>query len=319
MTAPLSFGVPVPQVFLDGRADMDLVQRSLKAAEDLGFDSVWVQDQAHGFIPLFESVSLLCYAAAVTTRVKLGVSVIVFPVREPVILAKSLSSLDQMSDGRLILGVGLGPPLDNKDFYLAFGIEPHERVRRFNDNLTILKSLWTEPKTTFDNKWAELNNVAMEPKPVQQPHPPIWIGGQHEGALRRAVRLGDGYTSAGPTTTVDYKAHVASVMRYMDEFDRDPETFPISKRVYLAVDDDEDRAKARLVDWFNRRYAWIVKHRPNLVDEICVWGRPQRVIDGLADILSGGARTLILNPLWDYIDQMDALAKDVIPALKAGH
>ena len=95
-----------------------------------------------------------------------------------------------------------------------------------------------------------------------------------------------GFTSAGPTSTEDYKKHVALVRQYMEEEGRDPADFPISKRVYLAVDDDADRAKSRLDDWFNRRYGWIMKHRPNMVEQICVWGSAARVTEGLADILS---------------------------------
>jgi probable F420-dependent oxidoreductase len=278
---------------------------------------MWVQDQVHGFVPLQESISLLCYAAAVSSKVKLGVSVIVFPVRNPVHFAKSLSTLDQMSNGRLILGVGLGPPSGSNDFYRAFGTNYQERVRRFNENLRILKSLWTEDKTNIEGEWANLHDISMEPKPIQKPHPPIWIGGQHPNALRRAVKYGDGFTSAGPTSTEDYKKHVTLVRQYMEEEGRDPADFPISKRVYLAVDDDADRAKSRLDDWFNRRYGWIMKHRPNMVEQICVWGSAARVTEGLADILSGGAETLILNPLWDYKEQMEALASEVIPELQS--
>lgn len=313
----LKFGVAIPQVFLNGKADMDLVKNSIRTAEDLGYHSMWVQDQVHGYVPLQESVSLLCYAAAVSSKVKLGVSVIVFPVRNPVHLAKSLSTLDQMSNGRLILGIGLGPPSGSEDFYLAFGTSYKGRVRRFNENLKILKSLWTEDKTNIEGEWATLHNISMEPKPIQKPHPPIWIGGQHPNALRRAVKYGDGFASAGPTSTENYKKHVTLVRQYMEEEGRDPATFTISKRVYLAVDDDEDRAKSRLDDWFNKRYSWMVKHRPKMVEQSCVWGSTARVTEGLADILSGGAEMLILNPLWDYMEQMEALASEVIPQLRS--
>ncbi len=89
----LKFGVPIPQVFLDGKADMDLVKNSIRMAEDLGFHSMWVQDQVHGYVPLQESISLLCYAAAVSSKVKLGVSVIVFPYAIQCTLRKASAPL----------------------------------------------------------------------------------------------------------------------------------------------------------------------------------------------------------------------------------
>ena len=313
----LSFGVPIPQVFLDGQADLTLIRDAVRRAEELGYDSLWVQDQVHGRAPLFESVSLLTYAAALTARVKLGVSVIVFPTRNPVVLAKTLSSLDQLSQGRAIVGLGLGPPVQTKEFYQAFGVEPKERVRRFTQGLTIMKSLWTQSATDFEGDFAHLQGASMEPKPVQQPHPPIWIGGQHPNALRRAVQLGDGYTSAGPTPIKEYKAHVKLVRQYLDEEGRDPDTFPISRRVYLAVDKDEARAKAVLQNWFAKRYPWMVARNPDLIDDLGIWGSPERVTEGLIDVASGGARTLILNPLKDYIEQMEVLAEEVIPNVTA--
>ena len=119
----IRFGMAIPQVFLDGHADMPLVAQTLQRAEHLGYESAWVQDQIIGDTALMESVSLLCYAAAVTERIKLGVSVIVFPTRNAVQLTKSVSTLDHLSGGRAILGIGLGPPATADNFYKAFGIE----------------------------------------------------------------------------------------------------------------------------------------------------------------------------------------------------
>jgi len=313
----LKFGVPIPQVFLEGKADLDLVRRSVQRAEELGYDSLWVQDQVHGHVPLFESVSLLTYASALTSRVQLGVSVIVFPVRNPVMLAKTISSLDQLSEGRVILGLGLGPPLEAAPFYTAFGVEPRERVRRFNEGVAIMKSLWTQDRTDMDGEFATLQGTGMLPKPVQQPHPPLWIGGQHPNAIKRAVRLGDGYTSAGPTPIKEYKEHVLLARQFLEEEGRDPDTFPISRRVYLCIDKDADKAKSVLFDWFSQRYPWMVSQNPDLIDELGVWGPPDQVAEGLADIVAAGARTLILNPLQDYVEQMEILAEDIIPKLRA--
>jgi len=313
-----AFGIPVPQVFLDGRADMGLVRRVLVRAEELGFEGAWVQDQVAGDVPLLESISLLCYAAAVTTRLRLGVSVVVFPIRNAVQLAKSVGTLDHMSNGRAILGIGLGPVFAGDHYFRIFGTSAAEALPRFKEGLDVMKALWTEPRANLDGEYYRLTDAAMEPKPVQKPHPPIWFGGQHPNALRRAVRAGDGYMGAGPTTTANFGRQVELLRQYLDEDGRDPAGFPISKRVYLAVDDDERRAKTRLDEFFQARYPWMIRSNPDFVADICVWGSAERVAEGLADVIDRGAGMIVLNPLWDFVEQMEVLAADVIPKLRRG-
>jgi len=312
----IEFGIPVPQVFLDGKADMDLVRTALRRAEELGYHSAWVQDQVAGEAPLLESISLLCYAAAVTSRLKLGVSVIVFPIRNAVQLAKNVSTLDHMSNGRVILGIGLGPVFAGDHYFQIFGTRADQALRRFNEGLRVMKSLWTEPQTDLEGEFYTLDRVAMEPKPMQKPHPPVWFGGQNPKALHRAVKHADGYMGAGPTTTKDFATQVAHIRRFLAEEGRDPATFPLSKRVYLAVDNDADRAKAGLDEFFQARYPWMIKSNPNFVADICVWGSPAKVAEGLATVRESGAEMIVLNPLWNFIEQMEVLAEEVIPQLK---
>jgi probable F420-dependent oxidoreductase len=316
VAAPLQFGLPIPQVFLDGRADLELVRRCLVLGERLGFHSAWVQDQVAGDVPLHESLTLLAYAAALTSRVRLGVSVLVFPIRNPVHVAKIASTLDNLSSGRLILGIGLGHVMAPQ-FFRTYGVDNREAVQRFNEGVVIMKSLWTRPRTTFQGRHFQLVDVGMDPKPVQQPHVPLWFGGQHPDALRRAVRHADAWTCAGPNSVAEMLQFVAQIRRFLDAEGRDPATLPLSKRVYLAVDHDEARGKRRLDEFFAVRYPWQVQRNPAFVADICYWGRPARVAEGLASAVRAGARTLILNPLWDFEEQLAALAEEVIPAVRA--
>ena len=311
------FGIPIPQVFLNGRTDMALVRRTLRRAEELGFHSAWVQDQVAGDTPLLESVSLLAYASAVTEKLKLGVSVIVLPIRNAPQLAKSIGSIDHMSHGRVILGVGLGPVFAGDRYFQIFGVRADEALQRFNESVDVIKRLWTEDQVHLDGQFYKLQGTSMEPKPVQQPHPPLWFGGQHPNALRRAVQVADGFMAAGPTTTDEFGHHVEQLRQFMDEADRDPASFPVSKRVYLAVDNDEERAKRRLDEFFAQRYPWQIKANPNYVADTCVWGSAARVADGLARVLDLGAGMIVLNPLWDFVEQIEALATDVVPVLRS--
>lgn len=316
MTGSPTFGIPVPQVFMNGRADMGLVKAALRRAEELGFESAWVQDQVAGDVPLMESVSLLCYAAAVTERIRLGVSVIVFPIRNAVQLAKNFSTLDNMSNGRAILGIGLGPVFAGDNYFGIFGTRANEALRRFNEGLAIMRALWTQETVTYHGEFYTLNNAAMEPKPVQKPTLPVWFGGQHPKALKRAVRVADGYMGAGPTTTREFAWHVGKLRQFLEEQQRDPASLPISKRVYLAVDKDAGRAKRRLDEFFEARYPWMVQANPNFVADICAWGSPEQVAEGLRPVLEAGAGMIVLNPLWDFVEQMEALAGEVIPLLR---
>jgi probable F420-dependent oxidoreductase len=314
--AALEFGFPIPQVFLDGRPDMGLVRRTLALGERLGFHSAWVQDQVAGDVPMHESLTLLSYAAALTSRVHLGVSVLVFPIRNAVHVAKIASTLDNISNGRMILGVGLGHVAAPR-FFEAYSVRNRDAVRRFNEGVTVMKSLWTRASTDFNGEFYQLQGMRMEPKPVQKPHVPLWFGGQHPNALRRAVRHADGYTCAGPNTTQDFAGFVDRIRAYLDEERRDPATLPLSKRVYLALDDDAARAKRRLDEFFGTRYPWQIQRNPDFVADICCWGSAAQVAEGLAKVTKAGAGTLILNPLWDFEAQIEALAAEVIPAVRS--
>ena len=247
--------------------------------------------------------------AAATQRIRLGVSVLVTTVRNPVHLAKQLGSLDHLSKGRLIVGVGLGGRTEQ---YPVFGVPPDRRVGRFVEGLQVLKALWEQPRASYDGRWWKLSGQPMEPKPVQRPHPPIWFGGHHPDALRRAVRHGDCWMGAGASTIQQFKEQVPVIRRGLEAAGRDPSTFPISKRVYLALDDDEARAEGRLREWFGGWY-----RNADLASAVSVWGNPSRCVEGLSEVIEAGAQMLMLNPVFDQLDHLEALHREVIPQLRA--
>ena len=235
-----SGGIGIPQHFFKGPVDAALIRRFVVKAEALGYHSLWVQDRAASAdFPILEPVSLLCYVAALTTRIRLGSSVIIAPVRDAPQLARSLANIDQLSGGRLTVGVGLGGDND----YAPYGLSTERRVTRLTEALEVLKALWTQPSVTYEGEFWRLYNLSMEPKPVQQPHPPIWFGGHQPSALKRAVRHGDGWMGAGMSSTADFKKSVPLLRGYLEEEQRDPATFSISKRVYIAI--DRDRSTSR--------------------------------------------------------------------------
>ena len=148
----------------------------------------------------------------------------------------------------------------------------------------------------------------MEPKPLQKPHIPIWLGARHTNALRRAVRHGDGWMGAGSSDTESFVTAVDQTKMYLEEAGRDPGSFTISKRVYVAVDNDEDRAEGRLKEWFGKRYGNV-----DMASQVSVWGSSAKVTEELARVTGAGAQMVLLNPAFDDMEHLDALAEEVIP------
>jgi probable F420-dependent oxidoreductase len=306
MSSPIRLAVAIPQAFADGAFDPAGLRDYLGRAEELGFDSAWTSEAVFSSMPFLDALDLLTYSAAVTERMRLGCAVTLTALRSPVHLAKRLSTLDQLSRGRLVVGVGLGA---RTDIYPAFGGDASTRVARFNEGLRLMKALWTEPRVTFEGRFWQTTEAPMEPKPFQKPHPPIWFGANHPNALRRAVRYGDGFIGAGSGTTAQFAEQVGLLQVLLDEAGRDPAELPISKRVYIAVDEDEERVERRVREWFQRRYG-----RPGL-EQAALWGPPAACLEGLHEVIEAGARLILLDAPFDHAEQLERFASEIAPHL----
>jgi probable F420-dependent oxidoreductase len=287
----MEFAIAISQTY----SDPARIQRFLRRAEELPLiAAAWCIEQVIGTAPVLESVTTLTYAAAVTKRLRLGIAVLLIAQRNPINLAKALSSLDVLSNGRLIVGVGLGASTQH---YPAYGLSSEGRVTRFRENLEIMKRLWTEDKVTLDGRFSHLESIPMQPKPVQRPHPPIWFGGHAEAALRRAVELGDGYIGAG---SIPMDA-------FLEDIKQLPADFPKAKRLYLALGDN----LSRLRDWFGVFY-----HKPEMADQVAVWGSPQQIADQIVRLRDAGVNHILLNPVFDEEAQRERLCQDVLPRVQ---
>jgi len=303
----LLFGIGAPQVHTHLPVDLEEIRRYIERAEALGFHSLWVQEQAglRAVAGALEGVSMLSYAAALTRRIRLGNAVFLINLRNPIQLAKSLASLDQLSQGRLIVGVGLGGVTR---LYEAYGLSPEHRVSRFVEALTLMKKLWTEENFTFEGKFWQLKNASLAPRPFQKPHPPVWFGANSPAALKRAVKHGSGFIGAGSSSSGDFKSKVQTVLSALAEAKKGSADFIIGKRVYLAVDRDRERAAKRLREWFGLFYG-----QADLADRVAVWGSAEECVERLREIVAAGARLLLLNPVFDMMEQMEVLASEVVP------
>jgi probable F420-dependent oxidoreductase len=302
----MRFAISIPQVVEDGAFDPDALQRFLARAEELGFESAWTQEQVLGTVPVLGPLETMAYAAACTTRLRFGCAVLITTLHSPVHLAKSVSTLDQLSRGRVEIGVGTG----GRRMFSAFGVVPETFVARFSEGVELMKALWTQPEVKFAGRFWQVEGAAMEPKPFQKPYPPLWFGGNAPTALRRAARHGDGFIGAGSQTTAAFAEQVPVVREALAEQGRTG--FRIAKRVYLAVDDDVVRARERLSAALERLYSFF---GVGDLTPVAVYGPPAACIEGLAAVAEAGAEMILLNPLFDEGEQMERLAAEVMPHL----
>jgi len=180
--------------------------------------------------PYLEAVTTLAAAAMVTTQARLGASVFVLGHRHPVLMAKMLSTIDALSSGRLICGVGVGWW---KQEIEALGSPFHARGRQADEMLRVFKALWTEDNPRFEGEFYKFSEIGFSPKPVQKPHPPLWVGGDSPGAFRRVVALGDGWHASGKTPA-DMRDRIGKLRALADAAQRPWESLTISLRFGLT-------------------------------------------------------------------------------------
>jgi len=294
----ISFGMSLPHRSPEP-IDMNAVRQVAQRAEALGFRDLWVTENTLDHVFSFDPVVILTYAAAITTSIRVGVSVAVLPVQNPIHVAHQFATLDYASNGRAILGVGLG----RDQHYSEFQVPREHRIRRFREEIELIKTLWTEAKVSYRGSIYRLDTGAMSPKPVQQPHPPIWFGGGHPDALRRAAVMGDAWMGAGGSSNADFARAIPQLREHLEKARRDPKTFPISKRVFLSVHERADVARTELNRWFT-----VVYRNPAGTDACGVHGTPEQVRERLEELVSHGASHLLLNPIARYAEHIDALA-----------
>lgn len=234
----MQFGVALPQFGPRARdpAVRERIRDVAVAADRLGYDVVWTAEHLilpHAIRtpypyggrapfdvtdPILDVASTLAYVAALTTRVRLGTAVVVLPYHHPIALAKALATVDVLSDGRLLLGVAGGWLREEFDL---LGVSFRERGARTDEYLALLERLWTDDRVSFHGRFFSLDDAAFFPKPVQRPHPPIWVGGDSAAALQRVARFGDGWMAA-PRDLDHLDAGIRTIRRAAETAGRDP-------------------------------------------------------------------------------------------------
>jgi probable F420-dependent oxidoreductase len=234
----MDIGISLPSN--SGVDDPAAIVALARLAEELGFASLWVSEHLVnvsyvrdriGDRPYFHPLATLSYVAARTERIRLGTSVMVLPFHHPFDLAKYIATLDHFSGGRVTLGVGVGAVPEE---FEAMNVPWRARGSRTDEALAVLKALWTEESARFDGRHWRFSDVRTSPKPLQRPHPPIWVGGTSEGAMRRAARFGDGWHPSA-ISLEDFGEARAGLLERVAAEGRDPARFTLSMRLNVAL------------------------------------------------------------------------------------
>ena len=246
----MEFGVTIPNNW--GVEDPKQVLALGPLAETMGYDSVWVMDHLFntGYIrerledrPYYHPMATLSYLAATTQRVSLGTSVLVLPYHNPVELAKYAATLDQMSSGRVILGVGVGAMAEE---FQALGIPMRQRGSLTNEAIAVMKELWTNHSPSYQSSRWDFSDLRFSPKPFQTPHIPLWIAGSSQGALRRTATMGDGWHPTG-VSPEDFALGRKEIAEIAAAAGRDVSAITMSARIEVEVEGgpSSERATSR--------------------------------------------------------------------------
>ena len=277
----VSFGIQGSGQQIDGMPDPARYRDLAEAAEGLGYDSIWAGDHISYRNPLLDVVVALSTFAAVTERITIGAGIVLLPLRHPSVVAKEFASLDFISGGRVVLGVGVGGE-GEKDFE-AVGVDPRERGARTNEAMRALRELFGPPPASFSGRFFSFEGIRIAPGPARQGGPPIWVGGRSEAAIRRAATLGDGWIPIWVSA----------------EAFRDARTQLPEKVVPAVTLPAHVGGKRKLYEHLRRRYAGDFSE--HVVDRYCVAGTPDECVARVREYIDAGAEHIVFN-LGEYED-----------------
>jgi probable F420-dependent oxidoreductase len=314
---PVEFGVLLPtrEAVMSGRMETAPLLTMAERAEAAGFDSVWIGDSLVAR-PRHEPLTLMAAVAARTRRVRIGTGVLLPALRNPVVLAHVVGTLDRVAEGRIILGVGIAGdmPAIRKEFAAA-GVPWDRRVGRFLEILAICQALWTRDGVSFSGKHFTLDNVTMEPKPHRPGGPPIWIGGSGPTALREAARF-DAWFPTGPSVEF-FAEHFPKIQAAARAAGRKPDAVTGAAYVTLALDPNPAAAEQRLHSFLETYYASPA--RVVMARQATYAGPIEGGAEWLQRWIDAGARHISLRFAGgDQLAQVDEAASRLLPRLKRG-
>ena len=313
MTTEFGLLLPTREAVMSGRPETGPILAMAERGEAAGFDSVWIGDSITAK-PRHEPLTLLAAVAARTKRVRLGTAVLLPGLRNPVVLAQIVATLDRIAEGRVILGVGIAgdAPAIRKEFENV-GVPFERRVGRFLEILEICQALWRRDGVSFRGKHFALEDVTMEPKPHRAGGPPIWIGGSGPTALREAARF-DAWFPTGPS--VDFFAEqFPRIQAAARAAGRAADAVTGAAYVTLALDPHPVTAEKRLHGFLENYYG---APAPVIMKRQATYAGPvEGCVEWLQRWVAAGARHISLRFAGgDQLAQVDEVASRILPKLK---
>jgi probable F420-dependent oxidoreductase len=282
--------------------------------ETLGFDSLWVWD--HVFLgvephfPILDPLSLLTAVGARTKRIKLGTGILVLPLRNPMLLAKQLSSMDQLTQGRLLLGMASGW---YKREFDSVGVPFEKRGKIMDESLMIMTRLWTEDVVVGDYPPYHMKAAVMFPKPYQRPRPPVLIGGYVERVLKRAAVAGDGWLTYFYTPE-SFTRSWKKVCDFAAEAGKDPAGLLNANQLPIMVGNSRAAVEAPMMEWLSKE--WDYAAWSESTKDSAIMGTVDECVAQLQAQLEVGVQKIIFVPYQYRADQVDVIAKEIIPRLR---
>lgn len=303
--ATVEFGI-MPWFYLESLA-RDF--RQVVSLEEMGYDAIWTGD--HLFVPrygpTFDAFTVLAALAVTTRRARIGSAVALVPLRPPALVAKEATTVDLLSGGRLLLGVGVGGEFPWE--FAACGVETRERGRRMDEALPLLRRLWRGEEVSYAGSYFRLERFRLEPLPCQPGGPPLWVGGRSRRALRRAALLGDGYMPY-LVSPEGYRQELALLRRWASEAGRDPSAVTPAIFLFVALADSLEEGRAHAARFLDERYG--PRDFGPIVQHCVPAGTLQDCRAMLEQFVEAGARHLVLTPIApqaEFLQHAAALAE----------
>ena len=295
--------------------------------EETAAESRWLEDLGYEYVgagehfmrgdppgPSSAALSVLGVAAGATDRIRVVSSVVLLPFYHPTVLAKLATTVDVASNGRLTLGVGVGGEFPVE--FAAAEIPVRQRGSRANECLEVLRRLWTEERVTYQGRHFRLKDVGMVPPPAQSPHPPVWVAGRREAAMRRAARLGDGWLPY-LYSPERYRSSVAAITEMAAAQGRDLSGFQWADFQFISIADSVEAAAENAARSLGLQYRYSGDFR-DIVGRYCVLGPPEECVRRLREYVDAGARHFILSWACSREDRprhAETAAREIIPHL----
>lgn len=303
--ASIDFGAALPS--------MKDIPQFAQRVESLGYDYLCSGEHMmfHGPVP--NSIVALAVAAGATQKIKLMSTVVLLPLYTPMVVAKQTATLDVASNGRYHMGIGVGGEFPKE--FEACGVPVKQRGSRSNEALEVITKLWAEKNVTFEGRYSKFSGVTLDPHPTQKPHPPIWVAGRKEPAMKRAALYADGWIPYMYTPEMLHES-LEKIDQFGKEAGRDMSKFRPGLFIFAAVYPDRDQAREQAARALGKNYA---QDFSKIAGRYTLYGNPDDCRKRLKEYIDAGARTVLVS--WacraEDIDQnMKLVADEVMPAFR---